>query len=805
MARQKSPTKCPFCGTQTQPGAVFCANCGNKITSAYDPSISISDPQLVSTLGEAALAGSWFVFLKADWLQRSGMDTLLAISGIAGVTPKSAILFRGQAEDITLPGARISPKALPRPKLISLTCDKALYRANRDTVRLLIAAPVLPNIEFKLKLRLSGNPYADYPVTLDEYGLCLWSMQGLPEGEYEATLEGSEADVCRFEVAEYRLAPLNAELVEQQLSGETLRYTLAVTAFGQPYSGPVEVELQERGQRVGQRERLTCDREGQCTGTVKLTGAGPFTLSVFAGERTATVALKGSEQERRETLTISELGEVRELSLLPLPQSSECRGMYVMHGGSNTEPFLVRNVIGSEVEITPRVDADMLRAVIVDPAHGTREESLHEQLKANDTIRLPIPSPYGIVLLGAFVDGKAWEGWCAVLRPSDLQLQCQAPKEARPGARIEVTLKTAVTERVVPVQLIVKDQRLIAPSDPQVELAACIKKNLGTWSEQAETGEVEQQLSQLPQSPMPFRSRAYAASTPMSTAIPPQSLSPGPFYQVGAFAQPTTAPQPPPAPGFAPTARSQVAPADAPLMGLPKGMTARDLIEAAQHEQRQTATRPSPTPALTKVRVQFPEIIYNNIVKVQGEAKVTVTLGDSMTRYSIEAFALSPETLDWQRAETTLEAVQHVYGELTVSPFVFPGDPVMGRLDVGAASGQALVEVRHDGDILPLFLADGTAVASDLPIPSGSVVRFPVRPGAITATVRDARTGEADVSERYVTEPGKLRHIMRRLRLLTPGDEATLREIHVLELKPMPGLERPFQFFVEGAAKYPYG
>ncbi len=241
MARQKSPTKCPFCGTQTQPGAVFCANCGNKITSAYDPSISISDPQLVSTLGEAALVGSWFVFLKADWLQRSGMDTLLASSGIAGVTPKSAILFRGQAEDITLPGARISPKALPRPKLISLTCDKALYRANRDTVRLLIAAPVLPNIEFKLKLRLSGNPYADYPVTLDEYGLCLWSMQGLPEGEYEATLEGSEADVCRFEVAEYRLAPLNAELVEQQLSGETLRYTLAVTAFGQPYSGPVEV------------------------------------------------------------------------------------------------------------------------------------------------------------------------------------------------------------------------------------------------------------------------------------------------------------------------------------------------------------------------------------------------------------------------------------------------------------------------------------------------------------------------------------------------------------------------------------
>lgn len=791
--------KCPTCGTQIRPGTQFCPNCGNRIPlAAYDPTISISDHSLINTLGNAALVGTWFVFLKADWLRRSGMDTLLATSGVPTAAAKSAILFRGQAKEITMPGARISPKALPHPQLVSLTCDKALYRANRDTVRLLIAAPQSPNKELKLKLRLSGNSYADYPVTLDEYGLCLWSMQGLPEGEYEATLEGTAADVCRFEVAEYRLAPLNAELAEQQLSGDTLQYTLSVTAFGQPYSGSVEVELQELGQRVGKRERLTCDREGLCRGAVKLTGAGPYTLSVFAGERTATVALKGSEQERRETLTISELGKVHELSLLPLPASDECRGMYIMHGGSNTAPFLVRNVVGREVEITARVEADMLRAVVVDPTRGTSEETLHKPLKANDTIRLPIPVPYGIVLLGAFVKDKAWEGWCAVLRPSDLHLQCEAPKEAKPGARITVTLKTGVADRVVPVQLIVKDQRLIAPSDPQVELAACIKKNLSTWSEQAETGEVDQELSQVRPQPSPVS--PWPMSAPTVYAAPP-SPSRSVFQAQGtAYAQSMPVPPAPPsAPGFAPTAQPRAVRAEATLMGT----TLKS--ELAQREQPQTATKPSPTPALTKVRVQFPEIIYNNIVKVQGEAKVAVTLGDSMTRYSIEAFALSPETLDWQRAETALEATQPVYGELTVSPFVFPGDPVMGRLDVGAASGAVLVEVRHDGEVLPLFLTDGSPLTPDLPVPSGSVVRFPVRPGAITATVRDARTGEADVSERYVTEPGKLRHIMRRLRLLTPGDEVTLRAAHILELKPMPGLERPFQFFVEGAAKYPYG
>ncbi len=209
--------------------------------------------------------------------------------------------------------------------------------------------------------------------------------------------------------------------------------------------------------------------------------------------------------------------------------------------------------------------------------------------------------------------------------------------------------------------------------------------------------------------------------------------------------------------------------------------------------------------AMPQLRLQFAEIVYNNIVKVQGETSVEVKLGDSMTRYSIEAFALAPDSLDWQRVETTLDTVQPVYGELTISPFVRPGDPVLGRLDVGAASGGAIVEVRHDNEVVPLFFENGEAVTPGLPIPSGSVVRFPVKPGAITATVRDARKGGIDASERYVTEPGKLRHIVRHLHILTPGEEVTAREPRVLEIRPLPGLDAPFQVIVEGAAMYPFG
>ena len=746
----------------------------------HDPYVTISDTAKVQTLGDMALLGNWFVFLKAGWMQRSGLETAAKPSSGIEQIGHSAIIFRGK-EEVVLPAVKIAPKPLPTPDLVSLTSDKMLYRANRDTVRLLVASPLRPHRTLRLALWLNGNAYADYPLTLDEYGLCLWTMQDLPEGAYEAELEGTEADSCHFEVAEYRLAPLNAELAEQHLSGETLRYVLSATTFGQPYSGPVEIELQERGQRVGERSKLHCNREGQCRGAVKLTGAGPYTLNILAGERTATVPLKGSEQERRELLPISELGELRVLSLLPLPQANSCRGMYIAQGGANTEPFLVRRVVGNEVEITTRAAASLLRVVVTNPSRDTFEEKLYSDVKPEQVIRMPIPAPYSVVLLGAFIDDKAWEGWCTVLRPTNLQLQCEAPRQAKPGARINVTLKTALTDRDVPVQLIVKDQRLVTTSDPLVELAARIKKNLSAWHEQTATGEIERQLAQV--NTFMYGTAVSGRAMPRMVATSPLSFNPtSTMSSTGAMPAP-------PMPGeFVPMA-----------MMSPQPMLAHALQSA--HVAQVTA----PMATLTRIRMQFPEIVSNTIVKVRGQANVEVTLGEGMTRYTIEAFALSPETLDWERVETTLETVQPIFGELTVTPFAFPGDPVIGRLDVSAASGGAIVEVRHDDEILPLFFDDGSEVTPGLPIPSGSVVRFPVRPGTIASMVRDARKGGIDISERHVTAPGRLRHIVRRLHLLLPGDEVTMQVPRRLAIKPMPGLEQPFQVFIEAAALYPFG
>jgi len=750
----------------------------------HDQLLRVSDWSMPQQLGDSVLLGNWFVFLKAEWLQRSGMEVALAATSIDSSHAKPAIVFRGK-ETLKLPGIQIDPKPLPPADLVAITCDKSLYRVGQDTVRLLLASPQRRNTTQKLRLTLNSNTYSEQQIQLDEYGLCLHAVRDLPEGEYTAGIADIEAAACRFEIAEYRLVPFNVELAEQQLSGTTLRYTLSVTTFNLPYSGPVEVELQERGQRVGKRTTLHCNSEGRCQGAVTLSGMGPYTLNVLAGERTATVVLKGSEQERRETLPINALGEEHQASLLPLPQANQCRGMYIARSGSNTEPFLVERVIGPEVDITARATSELVRVVVVDAVHGTSNEHIYERVNAGDHLRLPVPTPYGVVLVGAFIDGAAWEGWCAVLRPVELDLACMAPQEAKPGSRVTITLKTGIHDRVIPVQLIVKDQRLTAPSDPAVELAACIKKNLSTWREQAFTGKVERTLASAQASPFlpPPMFRMMAASSPMVPPSAPVATSAMPVARQARF-------------GFASPVPRQAAALEALAQGVPGATTPAGTASSGKTAMPTT---------LAQVRLQFAEVVYNQLVQVQGEAHVEVTLGDSMTRYSIEAFALSAEPLDWQRAETTINAVQSVYGELTVSPFVRAGDPVMGRLDVGAASGSAMVEVQHNDTPVPLFYESGEAITAGLPIPSGSVLRFPLKPGTITAIVRDARKGGLDVSERYISEPGRLRHVTRSLRILTPGDEVTLRTEQALELRPLPGLERPFQLFVEEACQYPYG
>src|SRR5919205_771182 len=104
--------------------------------------------QEIEQSGKIVLLGEWFVFFKRGWQAELGTAWLpegkipqpLSSSPASEAQQDPLMLFRGQ-EKIQLPSVEIEPKPLPRPALVSLTCDKSLYRVRQDTVRLLIASP----------------------------------------------------------------------------------------------------------------------------------------------------------------------------------------------------------------------------------------------------------------------------------------------------------------------------------------------------------------------------------------------------------------------------------------------------------------------------------------------------------------------------------------------------------------------------------------------------------------------------------------------------------------------------------------
>ena len=81
-----------------------------KLVADYDPLVSITDFSMLENLGDTAFLGNWFVFLKEEWLKRSGMARLLESSSVVEAFARPTIVFRGK-EEITLPAARIAPTA----------------------------------------------------------------------------------------------------------------------------------------------------------------------------------------------------------------------------------------------------------------------------------------------------------------------------------------------------------------------------------------------------------------------------------------------------------------------------------------------------------------------------------------------------------------------------------------------------------------------------------------------------------------------------------------------------------------------
>jgi hypothetical protein len=354
--------------------------------------ISCTDWNLAQAFGQEATLGTAFAFLSPGAFHKPELAWVAKLFGAAPAQAQIVSLLG--PHPVALPGASIRPLELPALRLAGLTSDKALYRENQDLVHLLALDPLAPDHETALEVQANGAPYARHPVRLNRHGAAVLTLRDLPAGEYRVAFAGDPADerACTFIVAEYRLAPLTAALLDRRFGGtpSRLEVKLMLETFGTPVAGGVTLDLTEAGRPVARVSAQA--RDGLVEAAFTLEGAGPFAINVqLAADpgRTATVPLVGSRAAERARTMFSTLGNRVTGSLLPSAESRAVRGLYLEEGAATTSPFRLERVDTRKARLTALSAAGPVRVVIIDPTFP------HPQPGAVDPQTAPHPAHEG--------------------------------------------------------------------------------------------------------------------------------------------------------------------------------------------------------------------------------------------------------------------------------------------------------------------------------------------------------------------------------------------------------------------------
>lgn len=442
--------------------------------------VHLRDPKLAQLLGHCVRVGEAFLFLTGDPEDRE-WNTWRREHFPSQRRSGPLIVPLLAPRPVEIPGGTVQPFRLPQLHPRGVTTDKAVYRAGRDTVRLLAFSLDTPGAQGSLIVRCNGSIHARLSLQLDSHGMVLVPLHDLPSGEYEVNWSptpGWAGPDCVFTVAEYRLAPLVASLEDRRWDEKTahLFVQLRLETFGVPVTGDVRLELTDQGRRIGEVRAGAV--EGIVKGTMALTGSGPHAINVQLDSdpsRTASVPLIGSKTAERSSTLFSTLGADVSGSLLPGKASRSVRGIYLSEGASRDTPFRLERVDTIRARLTATVSAGPVCVVAVSLLdHDQRREVVRETIAEGESIDIDVPGPAAMVLIGALIEGTAWEGWAGLVHPETLTARVRVPESCSPGNEVVVAVEADQAESAL-VYLVVKDARLLSPGTPNNCLAGQIK------------------------------------------------------------------------------------------------------------------------------------------------------------------------------------------------------------------------------------------------------------------------------------------------------------------------------------------
>ncbi len=480
--------------------------------------------------------------------------------------------------------------------------------------------------------------------------------------------------------------------------------------------------------------------------------------------------------------------------------------------------------MGTDDDLASLRDTDEFQS-IVDRGHREFE---YFNLDAGQVLEIPVHGPVTLLAIGAFISGRAWEGWASMLPPSEVTGHVEMDSVCTPGEDITIRVVSNVSEPTVFV--LVKDARLLSTDTAEVKLAAGLKEYVSESSKLIPPEFVTEDLWQLYlASAQPLRGMSTTMWSTMSSDVPSNRtrnlMAPG-----SAPVSPPAGggwgegPAPSQAFGFASESSAGILAhraAQTPVGSYPQPMAqmATFLSEDAGSVYRfeefdlpvEAAASAIPgalilaEPQVSEPPVVIPqdepEVLFAGFIGTEnGVATLALKLPDCFAEYIVECFLITG--MDWTSFEHRFAARKDCFIHLSTPVFTRENEPCVANVFVRTPeAGQ--FKLTCDGNRVEL-LDDALSPLVGAPeVEAGErVFRFLAKPGQYQAVLEQNGRVLAQEMKR-VDETGKLRRIVRALKIVQTGETVNLSgDNSVRGLSVLPGIEKSFGKLVEETAGY---
>lgn len=656
--------------------------------------------------------------------------------------------------------------ALPRPlgRLACLVGDRALLREDEDTLQLCAVVPG-DTKGISLEIRRFGDIQEQAALSFNN-GLAEYRLEHPPSGSYEAVLLYNNQPFGKtfaFEVAGYQLAPLSATLerFEVQTEAQQLNFQLSVESYQKPFHAPLLIKLTQNEQMLSQTQ-VKINAAGLYQGSLPMPAKADSQLvlditPMYESSLNTQVVIPGS-RGRLQPVILNEFGQNRTWSTLPQPLALAIRGGYLGEGQRLETPVLVAQTITDQPELLFLNEADDVHLVIQDLETGTFTTQALGDVTAGSKHQLALNGCAALVTVGCFFGDRPFEGYTTFIKPNRLELELEMPERLHPRDTLTIKLKTNQREPL-PLLVWACDRRLSTPQLPDVGLAEHLRDIVNAQARAIAIAKGFQNLSTLiTDRYQMLRSRAHLKKR-KSTKVRAHSNT---------------------------------------LENYDLCDSTNDDLDGAlcdvpgEDPMNKNGGVPNP-------RELFPESLYFGVTTVTGETEIEIPLGDSLTVYRVQAFAMHRG--DWFRRQQDVVVDLPIRVDLELPETIAEADQVQGKLICHATSGKALVSLQHNGQPVSLN-QNGHKVTDAIRCPA--VLSFDAAPGRYEATIHDAANGTSDSLVQYVDAPGCFTSQVKHTVILAPGTRLDLESCDAVAMRVLAGFAGPTESFMEATADYSF-